>query len=74
MQLTIFYFRQTKNFEKVKKVIQYLDRQGVTSRDVGIPTSLVDSKQQWDGGYSSQYLILMQSCIYAYRNAASLLY
>jgi len=29
--------------------MSYLDSMGITTRDVGVPTSFVDSGQQWDG-------------------------
>ena len=41
--------RQTKNREKIKKVMSYLESMGMTSQKIGIPTSFVDSGQQWDG-------------------------
>ena len=43
------FSRQTKNMEKIKKVMVYLESLGITTQDIGIPTSFVDSGQQWDG-------------------------
>ena len=43
------FSRQTKNMEKIKKVMSYLESLGITTQDIGIPTSFVDSGQQWDG-------------------------
>ena len=43
------FTRQTKNMEKIKKVMAYLESLGITTQDIGIPTSFVDSGQQWDG-------------------------
>ena len=35
--------------EKIKKVMAYLESLGITTQDIGIPTSFVESGQQWDG-------------------------
>ena len=36
--------------------MSYLEKMGIPSKDVGIPTSFQDSGQQWDGRYDVKYI------------------
>ena len=45
----VIFYRENKNREKIKKVMSYLESTGITTRDIGVPTSFINSGQQWDG-------------------------
>ena len=49
--------------EKIRRVMQYLESQNLFHYPGGIPTSMKNSDQQWDGRYGIQYV-----CLSSYQN------